>query len=843
MINLHSNKVQIKHFLKADSYNEDYTIIRNDVGSNSVKIVNGNEEFFENIILKYNEQQNNKYYIKILTAHDELIYSENLEKWIKNNIIDSENDIIIYVEGYAGCGKTTWVQSILHTHDPLYYYLLSNNDMADNITQKFQGIYNDFYRSFTNGAEYSSDVIRFNIVNSIVVRMLFWLEKDEGLDILDDFCKLLSDTEIGKLSNRIPNISKPFKKSIFNNEEKKETYFYKNAKHVRDNPEAKENFIDIFRENINERINGTDKFIFSISDVLCIDYIWRIAQINNINKNTERIFVCYDNLDVIEDFQALADFINELENFKTNISNFRNEYEGELKIPYFTIFTTCRNITSAKLNANGLWIPSIKIKEEAIKSDSNEASERNQRKSNVIKIDLSHLYSYEKMMKKRAYYFANHLEKMVDNRDVEKLKNMLDNVLKLPEGAFNEINYSGLWNHNLRACNNVLNRIIYDYPQYYDSLVKEYNTQIKNKYEDSISANTSILLHLIIKILNNDTGWAESLGYRDNKLTTMSRIILTYLYNKKMQGFEIVSLLDFINEFSKVNIDIVEDQNDELSNIKYLCIILQNMLNRLPNEEEELWRRPLYYKRKALTCKNNDISEKLVEQYSEKINKEDFTSFIISDEGSTFIEKIIPQFEFYSARLNKTSIPLYCVITPKDLFYNITRVYNKVAECCDHQITFMKKYMESYNIDMITDYLNKDFHPITIGGNKQLHIIRVIFSHIWFLNSFREYLYHNNDKRFGLFNEIIVMYIYLYLELYDNKFYDVMRNTIGEYNNEVWEEIVLKCNEAIVALKMDAKNGYGSSIVRTKKKNHISFNQASNSKPKLEEYHFNVNKF
>lgn len=827
MTNLDSKSIRIKHFLKADSYNEEYTILRSDSGSNNNKMINGNEEFFNNILLKYKCQPTGQYYIK---QGKTKIYSDKLEKWIKDNIVNPNDDIFIYVEGYAGCGKTTWVQSILHEYSQGYDYLLQNNDISDISKRKHKDDYINFYKSYTRGIEYASDFIRFNIVNSIVISMVYWLKQEKGIKMLDDFCKLLADNEIYTLSNRLPNIANAFHKDFFNKGKREETDFYKYGKMSILNKENRENFIDIFRSNINKRESNDGKFIFSMTDILCIDYIWRLAQYNHDGSNSNMIYVCYDNLDIIDDIDALVDFINDLKNFKTNISEFRKVYTGEIKIAYLRIFATCRRITSSRLQSHGLYIPSTQIVNDVRKTDSNEVAERSERQKNIIEIDISHLYCYEMMLKKRAEFFYKHIEVLVDNDDVNELKTNLDKVLKLPNDVLKELNYSRLWNHNYRACNNILNRIIYDYDKYYEALIEEYHTQHENDYEDTIGANASILLHIIIKILNNNNEWAKSLGYKDKKLTTMSRLILTYLYNKKRQNNESVSLLDLVSTLGNVSLDICEENNDESNtdvNCMYICTLIQNMLTRLPSEDEELWRRPLYYKDHALVCKNEDIYKKLVSQYKKGAGND--ISFVISDEGSTFIEKIVPQFEFYSARVNKTSIPLYCISKVNDLKKVLKAVYEKIEQCCTFQITFMERYKRVYAINT-TEYLSKDFHPITIVGDKQLHIIRVIFAHIYFINGFRDYLHNNRDKRFLIFNEIIIEYIYKYLKLYDEKFYNIMQDSIGEYNNEVWKGIAIKYNEVATAIKNNLDDHYGTSIRRL-----ITLNDQSKSitKPEL----------
>lgn len=309
----------------------------------------------------------------------------------------------------------------------------------------------------------------------------------------------------------------------------------------------------------------------------------------------------------------------------------------------------------------------------------------------------------------------------------------------------------------------------------------------------------------------------------------MSRLLLTYMHNKKVQGIDSISLFDIIETVGDINLDLYDDGDNQQYNITYICDTLQNMLNHLPRESEEMWRRPIYYKNNALICSNQDIGKNLLKQYIDKSNKI-YTSFSITEEGSTFIERIVPQFEFYSARLSHDSVPLFCIENKETLIVNIKRVYEKVEQCCERQIIFMQRYKEKYNIKDTTKYLNEDFHPVTNAGRKQLHIIRVIFSHIMYLNNFREYLYNNRRKKFNKYNRIIVYYISRYLKLYDEKFYEIMHNTIGNYNNEVWDELVPKCNKAILAINHKSTNAYGDSIVRDR---NIEGEEHNTPKPQL----------
>ena len=79
----------------------------------------------------------------------------------------------------------------------------------------------------------------------------------------------------------------------------------------------------------------------------------------------------------------------------------------------------------------------------------------------------------------------------------------------------------------------------------------------------------------------------------------------------------------------------------------------------------------------------------------------------------------------------------------------------------------MRKYSKSNK-----EYLNCYFHSKTRAGNLQLHIERVIFSHIGYLNDYRMFLINYSPKhihdREG-FNDLLLTYIDKYLSLYENK--------------------------------------------------------------------------
>ena len=90
------------------------------------------------------------------------------------------------------------------------------------------------------------------------------------------------------------------------------------------------------------------------------------------------------------------------------------------------------------------------------------------------------------------------------------------------------------------------------------------------------------------------------------------------------------------------------------------------------------------------------------------------------------------------------------------------------------------------------DYLRQPFHPRTDEFLPQLHIIRTIYDHIDYLNDYRAYLCENYDHESETFKELnycLIKWIGEYLQLYRVYWFDKLKQTLGEYNNNVWLDL------------------------------------------------------
>ena len=145
-----------------------------------------------------------------------------------------------------------------------------------------------------------------------------------------------------------------------------------------------------------------------------------------------------------------------------------------------------------------------------------------------------------------------------------------------------------------------------------------------------------------------------------------------------------------------------------------------------------------------------------------------YVEFKICDCGKTYINAVVPQFEFYSVRINDEHPNLYNICKVWELEAVLKNVFEKVEVCCNKQIEFAREYISKYNLSG-SEYLTLPFHPRTRSGNPQLHIERVIFSHMEYFNRYRMYLISKKAPyKYDAFNDILLEYISKYLMLYKN---------------------------------------------------------------------------
>lgn len=725
-IELYNDEIKVKHLLKADPFGQVINV-HNKENNKTKSLVDDSDDFFSHIYVGASGA---------LDINGNHYSDKTIDKWLEenDNFSGALNCLLFFVEGYAGCGKSTLVQHIL-------YEVLGNLNYEYSYYNYDIGSYPD---ESIDDQKSSNDLIKYSILHGLKKQILTVLSTKGSRTIFNRFLLLMEDEDSLRKLDSSGNVrikfgaTKGFASSVA-------TLF--NCHDLQKHSAMKE---------LEEVIAGQFEEL-TIYPLLCVDYLWRLAQyLAEPETYRKYMYVCYDNLDSIMNIDVLCDFKDKLITFRDNLNEYisqlnknireqKKEYgQNVCRIPSFVIFSTYRKITAIRSNSRNM-----EMLEDMIASS-----------EYIQVVEVSKQYDFTKIAHRRTNHFSSKIRttNICGNRTNGLIRQM-NKINKLKGMYFVKTTYAGLWNNNFRACSNVLSELVEHNSNEIDRCIILHDEKFDGCNRDKYCyyGASSLFLHAICKMLKRmcifDSNHLDLINIKEDALsrnTSLSRLIITYLYTRN----ESVPITELFEAFDKV------------FEAEYICKILGQLIKRVKGE---IWRRPIYYSRNALD-NENDIQNVLYKQYKKYKNNEQckYTEFRICDCGETYINEVVPQFEFYSVRIDEQHPNLYNINKVEDLEAVLQSVFEKIQVCCEKQIEFARKYMEEYNLDR-AKYLTQPFHPRTHSGNPQLHIERVIFSHTEYFNKYRMYL---NSKRkpekYDKFNEVLLKYIGNYLEVYND---------------------------------------------------------------------------
>lgn len=663
-----------------------------------------------------------------------------LKEWDHSN-----NSCVALIEGFAGCGKSTLVQYILLTQLKTFKY---------------------DYSFFNYDLEAQNDLIIHNDAGEVIQRSsIYEAIKKSFFEQFISAIKVNKNvfTDFTYLMNQCRGYQ-PFD-SLFYNYAITDTYA-EISSYIDESIEKNEILI------LKNLWKQTSQISSSIC-VLALDYLFRLAMYKN--RMLEKMYVCYDNLDAIEDATDLKGFDDTLVEFSWLIDKFivilqRQQFFSGLAKPHFVIIATYRKITAilANIAETGKYREVPTDKYEGIDSE-----------KYIYHIDATSVFSYSRIVAKRKQYFANYFKvaENITQKTKRKLMKELSSWDKLNQTlAIMHDRYSCLWNKNYRTCSLIASELykkdIYQFSQYVDYIE---NKKIDDGYfasQDNDGNNilcsyyggSAILLSSVCKVFHSHHIWDKFLILvplnsvkPSYKQVSFSRIILTYIYN----SFNPVSLEELFNTFCK----------NKLFPYTKLCRILANMLAR---NVDGVWRRPIYYSNECILATRAEEIETILlnecEQLSEGKGSLHNYTFVLCDSGRSYVERLMQEFEFFSNRLSNKNKPLYLYNELTDIEAIVNSVYCAVLRCCENMEKFRNEYIKVTGITA-EEYLSLPIHPTTnITRSPQLHTERIIFSHIAYLDNVR--LYYLNEtitptlSKRQEYNKMFVDSIDRYLNLY-----------------------------------------------------------------------------
>lgn len=733
-VTIQLDQITLNELLTVDMHSEIISI-RDPNAAKPHKLIESREVFFSKQGLFADVEDHG---ITIITNKDAQTFT--LDDFLRQ-LNDYRDSCVLLIEGYAGCGKSTLVQYILwkqlgtnHYNYSFYNYdLEAQYDLIKKKSANRQKIDNAIY-----------EAIRKSFFKQFTIEIV------DNRQVFNDFCDLLVCCEDFQQFNDL--YYKFYATDTF--KEIKKFVAEDVIKHK-----------DIIETNLIKQARE----IHNSNCILAMDYLFRLALYKNTPNPQLALYICYDNLDAIEDANDLKDFDDELTDFREKIDGYirileEKDFFNGLVAPHFIIMATYRKIT-----ANMVGLSNSVYKEVSRDMRAGIAQ------PHVFHIDATSVFSYRNIVSKRQEYFENYLSS-VRSISQEKRNSILDAFR-----SWNDLNckleimkdkYASLWNKNFRTCS-LIAKILYSDVRYdfLRSVELIANSHINDGYDWSYYGGSAILLSSVCKVLNDNHIWDDALNLTSlTKLTpnsydkvSFSRLILTYIYNLNRP----VRLEELYNTFCK----------NHLFSYEELCRILSKMLARNP---DGVWRRPIYYAEDHIFSESASVIESALLRACHSFEKGSRPSrsyaFIPCDSGKAYIDRLMTEFEFFSNRLSNSNKALYLYTDINQVLTIIDNVYKAVENCSKNMLLFREEYIRR-NAVKEEDYEALRIHPRTTHSrSSQLHTERIIFSHIAYLNNVREFFINSVAADFvkqKRYNELFVTRISNYLDLYNTSIHPI----------------------------------------------------------------------
>ncbi len=664
--------------------------------------------------------------------------SNSIDEEIRNKIKERTKNLILCIKGYAGCGKSVYVQKLMHDFYP------KNDNFKNNTYNLKPNLKSNSIHRLEIGAGTSSNDILSRYIDDLSISIANGIKYD--LDVFHTFCAIIADND--DAIRYIDNALKLHDEFIISNSIK--------------------SCLQATFQELKEAIRIELKK-YDISLLFSIDCLWRIAlhatQKEKADKTLKEamFFICFDNLDAIDNIDMCREFIKNMCEFRTNLDEclyLLNKNHAEYDIKTFTFIITCRNVTWGRLH----------LSEYAEDDDAGDIS------SHLCDYDISSFYEYVDIVKGRIEYYTTMAN---GNQKAQKILDEMETIQKLNNMRYVKERFKPLFNYNYRKCVDVITHILRKSPVYLKEAIDLAGHDLFSVNDKVYSGSSSIFFRLVFDYFKEN----KLFGYdmmdlvdldmpfdddcENRILTSQARIILMYIYNesKKQDG-------------GKTRLDQIFEYFEGIYSLTDICDTIYGLFTR-----NTAWRRPINFSKRPLvehSEKDDLYSQMDLYNKTNKLDPSAFTKFEICKAGAEYIEFVIGHFEFFACRASETNYlaPLFSeesfnyIQDDAKYEFEITceAVLEAVEKCCKKLAAFNQKVMDAKNIDL-QKYLKEPIIKKTERNNPQLHEERVIFCHIYHLESYRNYIINTymNDKlaedRANI-NERIVNIILKYIDLY-----------------------------------------------------------------------------
>jgi len=660
-----------------------------------------------------------------------------------DNIINDrvQNNRIIFLNGFSGNGKTTF----------LHYFLNKNSS-------KFKRIYIDCSKITFHADE-----------NPIITSLKKYIKRPKGLKDKGDLKKLKKCFNF--IEEKFNLLSDSFTKDISK----------KFAK--REQEQSDKDLIYLLDE-------------MSESDIFLLFFLALFLEY----ERGKICLICFDNLDVVEVDYLAESFKRKFINLMDNVSNISQvKYLFEKNIDFikdFKILFSLRDANNAFINSHI----------------------RDSWAANLTTINFKLFLAgefYEKIVNKRIKFIEELNFDYELYKNIENVKDICAIINKFSKDIFFKNSIVKLFNCDIR-------KILF---ALYNLTTKNENKeQLQFLLKNAVKENDWITLY---GIKGGMLFWFLQYLYRENFLkdyvlnirpynkedgyVSHTRLILTILINKSNYNTQNAhytpSLPDYCNLYnliSSLNHDKLFDYDIILATIArlFLChkygwvhlITLHNKkISSQSDFEEEKQLLLDFDKLKS----NTDSEEKL-----EIIHKLNRIRIKINPAGFAFVKHVLPHFEYYVIITDSIKKPLFTLVNAKNDYNKYefsTQIDTVFKQVSTHARLIRKHYANKlkpllkFTPDKYktSDFIFKHTGKSKVAENRGLpHVIRIITSHIDYIDKFRLFLLYKKDINYKekiLINKLLVNKIESYVGLLSKDCEDTDNATyfVNRFNEKI----------------------------------------------------------
>lgn len=630
--------------------------------------------------------------------------AEEYERDIINRI-ESDNARNIVLSGYKGCGKTTFI-----------HYLIKK--------LKTRTLLLNFDEIVDFGAEAKTTLILY-----IYDQMM--------TDLVENNCEVISSFD--EIFYSEPNLSLLDKNydsdDRFQFLFRRLNYALELSKNQHNPVEAEQTLKGPLKADLNS---------FDICRIMILIVMWDTAK-RYAYGLPSKCCIVFDNLDTIYNSTALPDFVKQIAIFRNNADRIFTDftYRGQpLCDPtqdYYCIFVM-RETTKAEFTDHfhdqkvSMYIPTS---------------------------NMSHLFDIRMIIQKKRAYLELLSRKMGYSTSM-RLRNLIQQIKRMEgllDDPFLRSDILNLFNHDYRTCFEVLSEINFDDAQFYQSCEALREMQIEgtwNRY------GARCLLLRKIYDLFRESEYFDLIGRSEYTIThegniyqaNLDRLILLFLCNNQniyspdnIKENEFVEVSVLFKEFLKFCNDHIAIVDAIWNMYELRKVTYWNHLVTF-DEMRDVTRDEL---RHQMSC----VSENKNIRYG-KIR--------ITTAGRTYLDVILPQFEYYASRVYGRAKKSLFTYTVEDLLH-IENVLSYISNVRSEISTSCKRLLHFFDIvfDKIPEYSGENFLSSKLAwrklnGDKVLymyHCERVIHANIGHLDAFRKYALYRIDESFETITPIV----------------------------------------------------------------------------------------